>query len=88
MGVVHGNHYYIHLKWVSFSSGYLYKLGQLPFFYLFWTTNLKYTVSCKQTKRSNKHNRLTNKQTDNHEILNCFVTSMKDFRTYTLDTPQ
>ena len=38
------NHCCIHLRWVSFSSGYLSKQGQLPFFYLFWTTNLKYTV--------------------------------------------
>ena len=29
------NHCCIHLKWVSFSSGYLHKQGQLPFFYLF-----------------------------------------------------
>ena len=35
MGVVlvcTSNHCCIHLKWISFSSGYLYKQGQLPFF--------------------------------------------------------
>ena len=31
MVVCTSNHCCIHLKWVSFSSGYLYKQGQLPF---------------------------------------------------------
>ena len=53
-----GNHCCIHLKLVSFSSGYLYKQGQLPFFISSGHTVLGFAESLHLVKQKSSNQAL------------------------------